>query len=124
MEPQQGPGQEGGAGAGVLDTSSVRPDMPAGCPGLPLVDLAARVPAVVGVLQQEGAVAENWCFTQVLLVLVVVLMVLVVLVVLLLMINPGEGGQVLLHVDHLQLLLLQGGPGGGAQVLHLLLQPE
>jgi len=48
MEPQQGPGQEGGAGA-----------------GLPLVDLAARVPAVVGVLQQEGAVAENWCFTQV-----------------------------------------------------------
>lgn len=48
MEPQQGPGQEGGAQA-----------------GLPLVDLAARVPAVVGVLQQEGAVAENWCFTQV-----------------------------------------------------------
>ena len=65
MEPQQGPGQEGGAQAGVLASRNVVVLDMTGGPGLPLVDLAARVPAVVGVLQQEGAVAENWCFTQV-----------------------------------------------------------
>ena len=40
------------------------------------------------------------------------------------MLHPGQGGQVLLHVDHLQLLLLPRGDGGGAQVVHLLRRAE
>ena len=40
------------------------------------------------------------------------------------MLRAGEGGEVLLHVDHLQLLLLPRGDGRGAQVLHLLGRAE
>ena len=40
------------------------------------------------------------------------------------MLHPGQGGQVLLHVDHLQLLLLPRGDGRGAKVLHLLCRAE